>query len=111
MVIGSIIILGLIAFLVYSNIKNVNKQKSDIALLLKILVNDCQTMMLLASIDLKWPISILYLFNFSTMVGDSTSQVLTISCSEISSGYSESLSELSATMMLPFMLILIALIV
>ena len=104
-IISGVLILGFIAFMVYSNIKNLNKSKSELALLLKILVNYCQTVVVLASIDLKWPSSILYLFDFSTAVGESSSQVLTLTCSGVKSDYSGLVTETLTTGIFPFIVI------
>lgn len=111
-IIASGIILGLIIFLVYSNIKNLNKQKSSIALLVKILLNYCQTIMLLASIDLKWSQSILYLFDFSTIIGDSSNQVFSSTCSnDISDKNGQSLTSAWITVVFPFVIAILSFII
>lgn len=102
--ISTIVILLLIAFLVYSNIKNLNKQKSELALLLKILVNYCQTVMLFAQIDLKWPESTLHLLDFSQIIGDSSNEVLSLSCSTEATSVSSSIADTAITASFPFML-------
>lgn len=105
-VISGILVLGFVAFMVYFNIKNLNKSKSEIALLLKILVNYCQTIVVLASIDLKWPSSILNLFDFSTAIGESSTQVLSLSCTEFKSDTKSSYKETLTTLMFPIIVIL-----
>jgi hypothetical protein len=105
------IIAGLISFMVFSNIKNTNKPKSEIALLLKILVHYCQNILVLASIDLKWPTSILYLFDFSTAVGESSTQVINLSCSEINSSQDSFVTSNAVTVLFPFVLITVIFIV
>ncbi|OMJ70216.1 hypothetical protein SteCoe_31873 [Stentor coeruleus] len=109
--ISSIMILLLIAFLVYSNIKNLNKQKSELALLLKILVNYCQTIMLFAHIDLKWPESTLNLLDFSQILGDSSKEVFSLSCSTETSSISSSITDTAITAFFPFVLCACAFIV
>lgn len=108
---GSLVILALIVFLVYSNIKSVDKQKSDIALLLKVFVNYCQTIMLFSQIELKWPVSILHLFNFSNMVGDSSNQMLTLSCDTVIQSETTSISETIIITFLPCLLGFIAFVI
>ena len=110
-IISGVLILGFIGFMVYSNIKNLNKSKSELALLLKILVNYCQTIVVLASIDLKWPTSILYLFDFSTAIGESSSQVINLTCSGVKSNYSSSIVEALTTGIFPFIVIFIVFLV
>ena len=105
--IAAAVIAGLIGFMVFSNIKNTNKPKSEIALLLKIMVNYCQTVLVLASIDLKWPESILHLFDFSTAVGESSNQVLNLSCSQLNTNNDSFLTSSAASALFPFALIAI----
>ena len=102
--IGICIIFALVAFLVYSNIKSVDKQKSDLALLLKIIVNYCQTVMLLAQIDLKWPDSILYILDFSKMLGDSSNQMLTFTCSIVNTDNENSFEPLFFSVYYPLII-------
>ena len=106
-----LLILAMIAFLMYSNIKSLNKQKSDIALLLKIFVNYCQTVMLFAQIELKWPDSILHLFDFSLMVGDSTNEMMALSCNTIPSYSDSMLVGTTITAVFPFVLAFLAFLV
>ena len=108
--VAATVIAGLIGFMVISNIKNTNKPKSEIALLLKIMVNYCQTILVLASIDLKWPESILHLFDFSSAVGESSSQVLNLSCSQLNTNNDSFLTSSAASALFPFVLIGIVLV-
>lgn len=76
----SIALIVVLAFLIRSNIYSASKQKNQISVLLRILMNHFQLITLTASFDLEWPAQLKSFFTSTMPISEISTQFLSLDC-------------------------------